>query len=948
MVSRFPQVVALVLALAVVDRCRPALAVEPPPSSPPSTSERPGEEFFERKVRPLLVQHCYSCHAKGQQKGGLNLSDRAGLLAGGDSGSVVSLEKPDESLLVAAVEHRGGMQMPPNGKLSDAEVAALRQWIQAGAPWPESANPNSGGLRTAGGITADDRRFWSFQPVKDFMTPSVENETWPRRPLDRFVLAALEANGLSPVDEADKRTFLRRATFDLLGLPPTPEDVAAFLADDSPLAHERLIDRLLESPHYGERWARHWLDVARYGEDQAHTFQARTYPNGYRYRDWVVEAFSADMPYDQFVVEQIAGDLLPEPEAHKERFAALGYLALGPVYYKDAGCAGKAESDEVDDRIDTLCRGFLGLTVSCARCHDHKFDPIPTKDYYALAGVFASTQYREAPLAAAEIVKKYDTAAEAIKGQEKQLTEARATAARRLGESFVPLASKYLLAAWKLRNRGEQNADALADQLAKDLGLHRFLIERWSELLATDLVQKRAYFLAYKQLVEGQAGKSGLADDPVAVATAREIGHKLQEQFVAALRARDELEAMHARRLAEAADAEKGKIEKPKLDPAQAELLKDLLTDKTAPLAIPKDRAEKLLSPESKGALDAMQKDLEQAKKNLGPKYPFAHSLTEGPPANAKVHERGNHKDLGEEVPRRFLAILSPDEPQSFRDGSGRLELARAIASPANPLTARVMVNRVWMHHFGQGLVGTPSNFGLLGERPTHPELLDFLAAKFIASGWSLKQLHREIMLSATYRLASDRRPATKEKELTADPDNRLLWRQNRRRLDIEAWRDSLLAASGSLDAALGGPAANLNDDGNRRRTLYAAISRHDLNGTLRLFDFPDPNLTSERRVSTTVPMQQLFVLNSDFLIRQAKSLVSRLEREAEADDNRRIERAYALLFQRAPTATEMRIGLRYLQTPLSGDGTTSEVKLTAWERYAQVLLGTNEFVFVD
>ena len=960
MVSLLSRIVLLALAFVLVEFARSASAAEPTSPAKPAVSEMSANEFFERKVRPLFVEHCYSCHAKGQKKGGLSLADRAGLLAGGESGAVVSLEKPDESLLIAAVEHRGGMQMPPNNKLSDVEIASLKKWIELGAPWPESAANKSGGIRASGSITAEDRQFWSFQPVKDVAPPAVKNGTWPRRPLDQFVLAQLEANDLSPVGEADKRTFIRRATFDLIGLPPTPDEVAAFIADESPLAHERLINRLLESPHYGERWARHWLDVARYGEDQAHTFQARMYPNGYRYRDWVVAAFNNDLPYNQFVIEQIAGDLLPEANGRLERLPALGYLALGPVYYKDAGCAGKAESDEVDDRIDTLCRGFLGLTVSCARCHDHKFDPIPTQDYYALAGVFTSTQYLVAPLAADDVVQQYDARAEAIKGQEKRLADAQATEARKLGESFAPLTSKYVVAAWKLQHRGEQNANELTKKLADEHGLERFLIERWSQFLMTDLVQKRAYLAEYKQVVAAQAGKSDIASDPAAVAAVEQAGVSLEEQFVASLKARDELEAAYAQRLAEAADADKGKIEKPKHDAVQVELLKDLLTDKNSPLAIPKDRADKLLPEASKTVLAEIQKELDQAKKELGPKYPTAHSLTDGKPANTKVHLRGNHKELGDEVPRRFLSILGPDTPQPFREGSGRLELARAIADPANPLTARVMVNRVWLHHFGRGLVGTPSNFGLLGERPTHPELLDHLAAKFVASGWSLKQLHREIMLSATYRMRSEEgRGARGEQDsnsplapnpspLNLDPDNRLLWRQNRRRLEIETWRDSVLAVCGNLDRTQGGPSVNLNDGNNRRRTLYAAVSRHDLNSTLRLFDFPDPNLTSEKRVVTTVPMQQLFVLNSDFMVRQAKSLVGRLNAEELTEEGSRIELAYQTLFQRSPFESEKALGLSFLATPLPDGIAADKVKLTAWEQYAQALLGTNEFVFVD
>ena len=618
--------------------------------------------------------------------------------------------------------------------------------------------------------------------------------------------------------------------------------------------------------------------------------------------------------------------------------------------------------------------------MSCARCHDHKFDPIPTQDYYALAGVFASTEYREAPLAPDDIVKQFDAKAEAIKSLEKKLADTQTDEARKLGESLVPNISKYVIAAWKLQEARRTDPKISAKSFTDEGRLHEFLIDRWSQFLTSDLVQKRAYLSTYKSFTSSSAEKPGVndttaesppdADAVVSIEAKVEwFGVALQQQISTAIRTRVELEAAYAKQLAAAADADKNKVAKPKFDGPMAELLKDILTANNAPLFIPKGNAEKLYPEASKVLLTGIQQELDQSKKELGPKYPTAHSLAEAKPTNVKVNLRGNHKELGDEVPRRFLAILSPAEPQPFRDGSGRLELARAIADPANPLTARVMVNRVWQHHFGRGLVGTPSNFGLLGERPTHPELLDHLAAKFVASSWSLKQLHREIMLSATYRLSSqvDGRglrvegqqqfadipissPSTLNPQLptTLDPDNRLLWRHNRRRLDIEAWRDSMLAVSGNLDRALGGAAVNLNDGGNRRRTLYAAISRHELNGTLRLFDFPDPNLTSERRVSTTVPMQQLFVLNSDFLVRQARSLSQRLSNEATSDDKGRIERAYSILFQRPPNETEVRIGLSYLQAPLPENIPADQVKLTTWEQYTQALLGTNEFVFVD
>src|SRR5262245_46621352 len=526
-------------------------------------------EFFEKQVRPLLAENCWQCHGPDKQKGGLRLDSQAALLQGGDSGPAVIPGKPDDSRLIRAIHYNDTPRMPPKKKLAAEQVETLTAWVKMGAPWPEATaevRPPAPGLK----ITAKERAFWSFQPVKEPPLPAVNDRAWPRAPIDYFVLAKLEENGLRPAGPADKRTLIRRATFDLIGLPPTPEEVDAFLADDSPDAFAKVVDRLLASPHYGERWGRHWLDVARYGEDQAHTFQARKYPDGFRYRDWVVRAFNTDMPYDRFVMEQIAGDLLDGPD-REERLAALGYFTVGPVYY------GKAVADELDDRIDTLCRGFLGLTAACARCHDHKFDPISQQDYYALQGVFASTDYKE-----------------------------------------------YVL-----------------------------------------------------------TPDGGIDDKAVS------------------------------------------------------------------------DPTDKMARDNKKG----------EARK------PVLHALTEGKPANARVNLRGNPANLGDEVPRRFLAVLAGDEPPPFTQGSGRLELARAVASPDNPLTARVLVNRVWMHHFGRGIVSTPGNFGSLGERPTHPELLDYLAARFVADGWSIKKLHREILLSATYQLSSWHDDSNSRE----DPDNRLL-----------------------------------------------------------------------------------------------------------------------------------------------------------------------------
>ncbi|HVA47650.1 MAG TPA: PSD1 and planctomycete cytochrome C domain-containing protein [Pirellulales bacterium] len=896
-------------------------------------------EFFERKIRPLLVQRCYACHGRGRKKGGLSLESRETMLAGGDSGTAVALGKPDESLLIEAVEYAGDVQMPPSGKLAAEEIDALKQWLAGGAPWP--AGPaDAASMRSNGTITQADRQFWSFQPVRDPQPPAVRQADWPRRPLDHFVLARLEAEGLQPVCEADRRTFIRRATFDLIGLPPTAEEVEAFAADERPDAYERSIERLLDSPHYGERWARHWLDVARFGEDQAHTFQARLYTSGYRYRDWVIEAFNRDLPFDRFVTEQIAGDLIDDAGGDRtSRLAALGFFALGPVYYADNACGAKAKLDEYDDRVDTLARGFLGLTVACARCHDHKFDPISMRDYYSLAGIIASSDYYEAPLAPADVVARYDAAQAKVKQAEEELKEARALESRNLSESFAPQTARYLVAVWRLENRRKVDPQSKLSAMAEDADLNEAVLERWQRHLAADRQAKHPLLAAWRELLARQDSSKDLSADPAALAEAEQAAKWVQAIAVLAVNQRRMVEEQYAAHLAMLKEGEP-RPEKPDLEKSAADILKYFVDDRNAPLAPPKELVEKLLPEEGRKKLATMQAAIEELKKAVGEKYPIAHSLKEGQAANMPIHLRGSPTDLGDEAPRGFLAVLSPADARPFEQGSGRLELARAIADRNNPLTARVFVNRVWQQHFGRGIVGTPSNFGLLGERPTHPELLDYLASRFIASGWSIKSLQREIMLSATYRLASTWQAAQYER----DPDNRFYWRMNRRRLDVESWRDALLAACGNLDPVMGGPSQKLDDASNRRRTLYAAVSRHELNPVLRLFDFPDPNLTSERRVITTVPMQQLFVLNSEFMIGQAKTLAARLLREPSSEDAR-VERIYRWVFGRPPRERERQLAREFLAGTSVVAGA---VKLSPWEQYAQALLGSNEFVFVD
>ena len=755
-----------------------------------------------------------------------------------------------------------------------------------------------------------------------------------KKPLDAFVLAQLEQRGLHPVPPADRVTYIRRVTFDLTGLPPTPQDVEGYLKDQSGDADEKLVDRLLAASQYGERWGRHWLDVARYAEDQAHTFQARNYPNGYRYRDWVVNSFNRDLPYDRFLVEQIAGDLLPDADP-TARLPALGFFALGPVYYADAGCAAKAAADELDDRVDTLARGLLGLTVACARCHDHKFDPIPQRDYYSLAGIFSSSSYKEAALVPQPVVDEYQSAQKKITEQKEVLEKFLDGEAPQVQETHARQASKVLTAVWQLKHPAAGKKPN-RNELAKQAGVPEWMLQRFEKFLNDNNADKVPQLKDWYAL--GTPAETETAAVPAAVQKAADT---FQQEVILALTAREEFLKQHADKVAATPEAERGKLPKPDFSGPQADFLKVLFKKDDGPSFVPRDKVADLLTGDLAQQCEALQAELKLREKNSPPMYPVAHSLTEGTAANMRISLRGNHQKPGPEAPRHFLSVLTPGDPAPFAQGSGRLELAQAIVSPTNPLTARVIVNRVWQQHFGRGIVGTPSNFGKLGEAPTHPELLDHLAHWFQSQGWSLKKLHREIVLSATYRTGSNHDPKNAE----IDGDNRYLWRMNRRRLDVEAWRDALLAVSGSLDPTLGGPSSNLAAPDNRRRTLYGSVSRHDLNPLLRLFDFPDPNITSERRTQTTVPLQQLFVLNSEFLVRQAQALSQRLTADAAAPDADRIRNAYLLLYARPVTDDELQLGLAFLTAaPLPEE----KSQLTPWQQYVQALLGANEFTYLD
>jgi len=781
-------------------------------------------EFFENKIRPILAENCYKCHSLQAEKvkGGLLLDTREGVLKGGESGPVIVPGDPEKSLLIKAVRYTDpDLQMPPKGqRLAPTQVADLVAWVRMGAP-----DPRMGGA-TRNASSGSGKNHWAWQPVTKPAVPEVKDAAWCQTPIDNFILAKLEARELKPNRAADKRTLIRRATFDLIGLPPTPEEVDQFVKDDSPEAFAKIVDRLLASPHYGERWGRHWLDVARYSDTKGQVRRQRedpNYPYAWTYRDYVIRSFNEDKPYNLFIMEQIAADKLPATARNPTNLAALGFLTVGDRFMG-------MQNDIINDRIDVVTKGFLGLTVTCARCHDHKFDPIPTKDYYSLRGIFVSS-----------------------------------------GEpSIEPIISK---------------------------------IEGGAEY--RDYYKKRMALESEKTVLEAKFLEARRARN-------REALQTLQRAFRENQGAVARLEMTHP------------------AAPVRAMVIEDI-----------------------------------------------------GRPHDSPVFVRGDAGNKGPVVPRRFLEVLSgPDRP-AFRSGSGRVQLAYAIASNTNPITARVMINRMWLHHFGEGFVPTPDDLGTMSEPPSHPELLDYLASCFMDEGWSIKKMHRLIMLSSVYQESSANNP----RFVQADPNNRLLWRANIRRLEFEALRDSLLAIGGRLNGTMYGRPVHFERQPNSaRRTIYGFVDRSDVADVLINFDFANPDLPSGRRHETTVPQQALFLMNSPLVVEQAKRLVSLSEFHSCQDDAARIRFLYERIWQRPPRPEEIKLGLEFVAQapspervgpdgravqPISNEprqgkdfkggqagrqqfraGGNGEFKkrepLKAWEEYAHALLQANETSFVN
>ena len=771
------------------------------------------KDFFENKIRPILADKCYKCHSSQAErvKGGLLLDTRDGWRHGGDSGKVIVPGDPESSLFIKAIRYDDpDLQMPKDKKLEDDQIAALTEWVKMGAPDPRAIS-----VADAKKWSDNKTNHWAWQPIKQVAIPKVSNPDWCLTPVDNFILAKLDEKGLIPNPQADKRTLIRRASFDLIGLPPTPEEVQDFVDDNSPDAFAKVVDRLLASPHYGERWGRHWLDVARYSDTigQPRRFvEDNINPFAWSYRDYVIRSFNEDKPYNRFIMEQIAADRLTTSQQNKANLAALGFLTCGDHYMG-------MQNDIINDRIDVVTKGFLGLTVTCARCHDHKFDPIPQNDYYSLRGIFDSS----------------------------------------VEPKIEPVINH-------LTNSPE--------------------------------------FKAYARLRDGLAEKQARLQETLPAlrkAKDREGVKKAEREIRETVHAITELELTNS------------------AAPMRAMVLEDTMKGHDSPLFI-----------------------------------------------------RGEAGNRGAVVPRRFLQLLSPPNRPAFTNGSGRLELAFNIANPRNPLTPRVMINRLWEHHFGMGFVPTPDDFGMMSEPPSHPELLDWLANNLITNGWSLKKIHRLILLSNVYQQSS----AESARFAQIDPGNRYLWHANLRRLEFEPLRDSLLAIGGMLDTNLYGKPVDLRQKpDSTRRTIYDFVDRANISDTLINFDFATPDMETGIRHTTTVPQQALYLMNSPIVIKLARQLVAMPDFVELNDDKARLQFLYDRIYQREPEPEEVKLGLEFVnQTPIRDDiaiavpANNSEKKngrpnpqkknaasqnkqrapLTSWEEFAQALLQANETSFVN
>jgi cytochrome c553 len=897
-----------------------------------SAQDAEGLAFFEKKIRPVLVQHCYKCHAADAKniRGGLLLDTRSATHKGGDSGPAVVPGKPDESLLLGSIKY-DDYEMPPSGKLPDSVIADFEKWISMGAPDPRDGQTTA----HANGIDMKKgRAFWAFQKPKPHPVPKPKDTAWPKNNIDRFTLAAMDQAGLVPANDADKRTLLRRIYFDLIGLPPPPAAIDAFLQDESDHAFETVVDELLSSRHFGERWGRHWLDVARYS-DSTGGGRSLLFKVAWRYRNYVIDAFNRDTPFDEFIKEQIAGDLLNSNDSlHRARqLTATGFLALGPTNYENQD-KRQLRMDVVDEQIDTIGRAFLGMTIGCARCHDHKFDPIPTTDYYALAGIFRSTKSLVDGNVSNWITRRLPSTEPAGKVAAENVEALTATLKKR---KQVLNALLQQLPATTIDDDKAELIGAWTDSTF----VKGFVGKRY--IHTTDKTAKAVYNFDVRNhgthdlLISYTEGTNRDASTPITVL-------------------RNETELKTVRIDQRQAPAQQfvslGAFE---FEPGDTATV-TIHTSGTTAVVIA-DAVRLTLSGKENPEVARLQSQIKAARRDVASvevklkKKQKALAATaqvlsveeEKKPADFHVAIRGNVRNLGAKVPRGFLSVAS-QAPASIPNGaSGRLEFANWIASPTNPLTAKVAVNRVWHHLFGSGLVRTVDNFGKPGERPSNPELLDHLALQFVDGGWSMKKLIRSIVLSRTYQLST----AATDKQTTTDPENRLFSHQNLRRLQAETLRDSVYSLSGKLNLE---PVSDSVRKGTKsgygykftsdHRSVYLPVFRNRLHPMFTVFDFPDPNLSIGRRNVSTLSTQALYLMNSPLILEHATATAKQLLSN-KLNDHERLELLYEKALGRLPTSSETELALSFIK-----DGDSQE-QIEQWAVVCQAVMGSVDFRYV-
>lgn len=967
----FALAVTTAASLTADDLTSAAAPGEQSPADRPSIAQE-DVDFFEQRIRPLLIEHCYECHSDQDQSGDLRLDSRPAWQAGGESGPLLIAGQPDQSRLVEAVRYENlNLQMPPSGKLSAEQIAALEQWVKLGAPDPREAPAGSDeeadggpasdtGRRPLQGMSVEDgRNFWSFRALSQPPIPTPQDTTWVNTAIDAFVLQQLESAGLKPAPSADKRTLIRRVTFDLIGLPPTPAEVEDFLADDSVDAFQKVYERLLASPQYGERWGRHWLDVARYADSNG-LDENIAFGNAWRYRDYVIGAFDDDKPFDRFLLEQIAGDLIDQPSVDSR--IATGFLALGAKVLAEPDVE-KLMMDTIDEQIDTTGKAFLGLTLGCARCHDHKFDPILQSDYYSLAAFFKSTRtfarknsgsikyWYEHPLATDDELAGLKQIEAEIAAKKGAANSFKAKAYSEISAKANAAAAKYLAVASLLPARPTLPE---IEPLAEQYDLHARILHS----VCVQLAQQRddPAVAAWRRLVEEQQSPESIEQHfaellQLAQQPAPNAGD------VAATPTDAEAEAPIDSPTQTAADAAAARHA---LAVHLQTLMKELLTVPVQP--------EFAMDAETLQAYYAL---LEAARvvESAAPDPASVMCVCDGQVrTNLPIHIRGSHRNLGTPVPRGFPVALrtSTAEPVFPRHQSGRLELARWMASSQHPLTARVYVNRLWRWHFGRGLVASTENFGVLGDAPSHPQLLDWLARTFIESGWSTKAMHRLILASSVYQMSGSNPQVAVAEQV--DPENRWLWKFRRQRMEAEQLRDAVLAISGRLDYRAGGKTVPLRNRQfvfnhtsqdfttyeSLRRAVYLPIIRNNIYTLFEQFDFPDPTMPTGDRGQTVVAPQALLLLNDSLIMESADALAERICVDY-SQTPERCEWLYRLVLGRAPDAGEInraddfiaRMSVR-LAAPAPTAPSLQLAQRQAWSLLCQALIASNEFIEIE